>query len=330
MFPIALRAFIVAIWVTQALSVAADDAKEAHKRGVTLYNEGKYLEASRAFREANELRPSWKLFFNIGQAEAAAKRYGLALEAFESYLMGGGDNVPEERRDYVTTEIQRIRVLVGSLKIETKETLDVFIDDEHRATTPLTAAIRVAAGDHTVVLKKGEETVYRSHVRLSGGMESIISPEQDSETREEEADDIDDTPASAAADDTPVSAAAEETPKKPLIKPIGFGLLGGGLAVTAGGVITGALALVKGNELKDSCPEQVHCTEEDKKIKDSSDRLALVTNILLPVGSVIATTGLVLIIMGSRKSSANSDAARVQVIPIAARDTAGVLLTGRF
>ena len=56
----------------------------------------RFLEAVRAFRSANEINPSWKIEFNIGQCEAALKRYGLAMEAFEKYLALGGDEVPTD------------------------------------------------------------------------------------------------------------------------------------------------------------------------------------------------------------------------------------------
>ena len=86
-----------------AICEAADEderkAREAFQRGAEFYGQAQYAKAAEAFREAYRLRPSWRLFFNIGQCSAAAKEYGLALEAFESYLSEGGDEVPVEKRD---------------------------------------------------------------------------------------------------------------------------------------------------------------------------------------------------------------------------------------
>jgi tetratricopeptide (TPR) repeat protein len=69
----------------------ADPAKAAFAGGSRLFDKGDFPAAAEAFREANRLNPSWKLYYNIGRAEAAAERYGLALEAFEQYLAEGGD-----------------------------------------------------------------------------------------------------------------------------------------------------------------------------------------------------------------------------------------------
>ncbi|MCK9461397.1 MAG: hypothetical protein M0R80_17340 [Proteobacteria bacterium] len=79
----------------------ADPAKAAFGLGGELFDKGDYAAAADAFREANRLKPSWKLFYNIGQAEAAGRRYGLALEAFERYLIEGGDEIAADRNDEV-------------------------------------------------------------------------------------------------------------------------------------------------------------------------------------------------------------------------------------
>ena len=66
-----------------------DKAVQAFQEGKRLYGDKKFKEAADAFRLANHLRRSWKLLYNIGQCEAAAKRYGMALDAFERYVAEG-------------------------------------------------------------------------------------------------------------------------------------------------------------------------------------------------------------------------------------------------
>ena len=80
--------------VTLAQEPTADDkkkAKTAFDRGRASFEQQQYKDAADAFREAYDLMPSWKLLYNIGQAEAAGSRYGLALDSFERYLAVGGD-----------------------------------------------------------------------------------------------------------------------------------------------------------------------------------------------------------------------------------------------
>ena len=104
---------------TGAVARAQDDEDEAmtfFKKGIDLFNSESYEEAAEAFRKAYELKPNWKLNYNIGQSEAAAKRLGLALQAFEAYLSQGGDDIPTERRDEVLKEVERLRKMVGAVE----------------------------------------------------------------------------------------------------------------------------------------------------------------------------------------------------------------------
>ena len=59
------------------------EAKALYKEGALHFEAGRFEEASKAFRAAYEAKPSWKLQYNIGQSEAAARRYGQALDAFD-------------------------------------------------------------------------------------------------------------------------------------------------------------------------------------------------------------------------------------------------------
>jgi hypothetical protein len=73
-------------------------AKDLFDKASTLFAEDKFEESAAVFIAAYNLKPSWKLKFNIGQAQAAAKQYGLALIAFEEYLSAGGDKIDSERQ----------------------------------------------------------------------------------------------------------------------------------------------------------------------------------------------------------------------------------------
>ncbi len=95
-----------------------DEAKAAFEEGKRHFHAEEFEEAADAFRKAHELKPNWKLLFNIGQSEAAAKRFGLALEAFETYLAQGGDEVQVDRRDEVLSEIKQFRDMTGFLELE--------------------------------------------------------------------------------------------------------------------------------------------------------------------------------------------------------------------
>ena len=90
-------------------------AKTAYTEAKELFEKKKYAEAANKFRLANELRPNWKILYNIGQSEAAARRYGLALESFERFIVLGGDDIAEDRREQILKEIDQFKKIVGSI-----------------------------------------------------------------------------------------------------------------------------------------------------------------------------------------------------------------------
>ncbi len=293
---------------------AGEDARSMHRKGVELFKQSRFEEAAVAFRKAHQLRPTWKLLFNIGQCEAAAKRYGLALEAFEKYLVEGGDEVPEERREYCAAEIRRIRPLVGVLEVEADYGIEVLVDGTVRAVTPLEGPLRVAAGTRHVVLRRGGEIVLEKKVQLAGGMTTRIEPPRKADGEPEEQE-----PSQPETSD--------EKPASPL-RTVGWIGVGVGAAVAIGGAITGGMAMSKSNDLADKCPDKNNCPDEHKNLPGEADNLALTTNILLPVGAVVAATGVVLIIIG--RNSGDSEEPKVSLLPITGPNHAGFAVQGEF
>ncbi|MDD5308316.1 MAG: hypothetical protein PHU25_13425 [Deltaproteobacteria bacterium] len=169
-------AFAIALAGPRAFAEAGGDgeAKAAFENGKSLFHEGKYAEAADAFREANRLKPTWKLLYNIGQAEAVAKRYAKALEAFEAYLAQGGDEVEPERRDEVLREMERLRPLVGVIEVRAPAGVEVVVDGETAGVLPLPGPLRVGAGSHDVVLRERDRVLLRRQVTVAGTMTTVV------------------------------------------------------------------------------------------------------------------------------------------------------------
>ncbi|MBN2804421.1 MAG: tetratricopeptide repeat protein, partial [Deltaproteobacteria bacterium] len=144
------------------------DPKELYNKGVSLFEQEKYEEAAAAFNAAFELKPSWKLLYNIGQAEAASKNYGKALQAFENYLIKGGDEIIEERRSYVLSEIKRIRPLVGWLEITAPDNSIIIVDGMETGKTPLVDPLILTATTHKIVIKHNDIEIYNNSLKISG------------------------------------------------------------------------------------------------------------------------------------------------------------------
>ncbi len=301
-------------FVAVSEALAEDPEKEAvvlFKTGKKLFHDEKYLDAANAFRQANEIKYSWKLLYNIGQADAAAKRYGLALEAFEGYLADGGDDVKNKRQKEVMAEIERLRGMVGYLTVQGDVGAVVVIDEVERGTVPLPGRIPVAAGSlHQMVVRLGEETLVDRSIKVGSG----------------EALEVEASVAAPPAPETEVAVtdevAPDAEPGKSKLRPIGWGILGVGAATAIVGIATGFGAMSKEGELSDACQDGV-CTGDQRETYNSADKLAGVSSILLPVGAAVAATGLVLVIVSKKKESAEPD---VVLVP----SPIGVSLSGRF
>jgi tetratricopeptide (TPR) repeat protein len=155
---------------SQAAPGEEDPARTAFREGTVHFEAGRYGEAAGEFRKAYELKPSWKLLYNIGQSEAASRNYGLALQAFERYLAEGGDELETDRRDEVLAEVERLRKMVGALVVIGPEGATVEVDEHPRGQLPLPGPLMISAGiKHQVaVISEGERLLERP-VLLSGG-----------------------------------------------------------------------------------------------------------------------------------------------------------------
>ena len=307
--------FTTILVITSTLTIIpfyghTDEATDAFNLGKELFKKEDYAAASEAFRDANQLRPNWRLLYNIGQSEAAAKRYGLALEAFEAYMAKGGDDIPMTRRDEVLIEIERMRLLVGELEITAPEGAKVIIDDVFRGNTPLSGALLVAAGvEHQVILMKNNDYLFNQKVKVNGGATRAVNVEDTGEATAEETPDeivenVIDTPDTDTLDDKSTEETAYPIQKShPLILP-GWVTTGVGAAVLVGGAVTGAMALSLNKDLDQTCKNGCPPSEVDKE--ERLDTLVLSTNILLSVGAAATITGVILLVIGKRKSKAVS------------------------
>jgi len=171
-----ISACCVVFMIMAGTSSAQEDAdssrqaRDLYQQGIENFEKGRHAEAADAFREAHKLRPSWKIFYNIGQAEAAAGRYGLALEYFQKYLVKGRDEIPLERKEYVLAEMRRLKDLVGELKVQAPKDSVVYVDGVNRGTAPLLKPVLVVAGEeHEVVVTLEENEILQKKFSVWGG-----------------------------------------------------------------------------------------------------------------------------------------------------------------
>ncbi len=318
-----MRILVVSVALSLGLLIAtvarADDMAEAmaaFEEGKVLFNEHKYAEAAGAFRRAHEIKPNWKLLFNIGQSEAAAKHYGFALDAFEAYLVDGGDDIPLDRQDQVQKEIDRLSRLSGELEVEAPDGAVVHVDGQKRGKLPLPCPIRIAAGMHQIQVKQGETVLAEQHLRITGRGKSLVRVPQPSK----------ETEVVATTQEEPVEEpeAAKDNSK---LATWGWILGGTGAALAIAGAVTGGVAVSKHGDLENNCPDKTCSTQPDYDLRDHVDTLKVTTDVLLPLGGALIVAGIVMIVYG-RKDSEKS--ARMRVVPVVAGSQGGLLLEGMF
>ncbi|MBN2343242.1 MAG: hypothetical protein JXX29_22995 [Deltaproteobacteria bacterium] len=154
-----------------------EEAKRHFEEGKRLFDENKFIEAADAFRRAYAERSTWKLLHNIAQAEASAKRYGPAMEAFEKYMALGGDDIPTTRAEMIIAEMKRLRELLGSFELqgEVPDGSIVRVDGVDRGTAPLKGSVRIASGvPHSVMVLHGETVVYEREVQVGSGEHMVL------------------------------------------------------------------------------------------------------------------------------------------------------------
>ncbi len=177
---VAILSVICTIQAGTCFAGEKEEAKEAFESGVELFKEYRFLESVAEFRRANSLHPTWKINYNIGQCEAALKRYGLAIEAFEAYLSEGGDNITTERHDAVIKELEKLRKMVGIVDVKGPEGLDVFVDGVFRGTTPTEPGIFVSAGaKHVFTVQRDGEEIFRRENIVRGGLHLTLRIEDE-------------------------------------------------------------------------------------------------------------------------------------------------------
>ncbi|MBN2341891.1 MAG: tetratricopeptide repeat protein [Deltaproteobacteria bacterium] len=300
-------------------------AQAAYAEGVALYEAGDFVEAANAFRRANTMKFNWKVLYNIGQCEAAAKRHGMALQAFEEYLTRSGDDISVERRDEVLTEVNRLRQMVGLLEIEGPSGGEVWVDNEQRGTLPMAGPVAISAGvNHEVKIILDEKELYLREIRMVGGQSKNIQVDRfeptdagADDTSSDEVDSAEDTAAPSPALNTDHDGASG-------LKVGGLVTASVGMALVIGGGVVGGLALSKANQLEKDYPDGVPTPKHSEY--DSAYTMANVSNVLIGVGAATAVTGIILLIVNKRKNQTE----QVTVAPAVGPHTGGISLKGSF
>ncbi len=341
-FPIALLTVTCSLLISAASLADGEKKKEALQSfndGKALFNDKQYAAAAEAFRKANELNPNWKLLYNIGQSEAAAKRHGLALQAFEAYLSQGGDDITDTRREEVLREVKRLRDMVGFIQVKAPDGAVVTIDDLERGTAPILGQIPVAASvNHNIIIVLGDEELTRQTVAVTGRQTAVVevalpevepppepaTPPPDTEEEPEREPMEEAEPEAPQGPPEPADSATESGSSA--LKTWGWATFSVGGLMIVGSLVTGGMALALNGKVEKNCPDG-YCPPPSHDDLENRNSLALTTDILLIVGGVAITSGMLMVIFAKGKERGTE---KVSLQPIVTPTAVGSTIEWRF
>ncbi len=133
-----------------AADPAVAKAREHFARAQQLYDEGHFEASLLELQRAYEVKPSWRLLFNLAELRFTVHDYVGSLRTFERFLAEGGAEVDAPKRAASESKLGTLRSLVGSVKIATNVAgAVVYVDDEPIGKSPLPPTM-VSAGRHKI------------------------------------------------------------------------------------------------------------------------------------------------------------------------------------
>lgn len=141
----------------------AAEAAARFQRAVDMYREGGYEGALAEFRKAYQISPSYRVLYNIAQAQYALHDFVGAHKSLVQYISEGGGDIPADRRVQVNEMFAKLAERIARIQVTTNaDGADVRIDDVSVGSSPLPEPIAVNVGTRKVsVFKSGSPVVFR-------------------------------------------------------------------------------------------------------------------------------------------------------------------------
>lgn len=157
-------------------------AKAEYEGGRILYGDKDYVSAISKFQRAYELSSDPRLLFNIAVCQKNLRKYSKMLATVRRYLEDGAAILSSDDKEQAQDIVKTVEAFVSELKLTVDEKdADVFIDDEKIGVTPLTGTIFVDVGARKIkVTKKGfRDSVETKQVPGGGAIAVTIRMEKE-------------------------------------------------------------------------------------------------------------------------------------------------------
>ena len=152
-----------------ANTTTVEQASASFRQGVQLYREGSFEAALAEFKKAYQLRPSYRVLYNIAQTYYELHDYVSASKNIKQYMLDGGSDIDPARRSEVEELNQKLDERIAYLEIITNlDGADIRVDDISSGMSPLRSPLPVNAGPRRVSAVKAGYTVAVRSVTVAG------------------------------------------------------------------------------------------------------------------------------------------------------------------
>ena len=218
-----------------------------------------------------------------------------ATRDYERYLVEGGGNVSEERRETVEHELEVLRTRVARITIKTNvEHAKVYVDDAVVGDTPLAATIPLNVGRHRVYAETADGASAAVVVDLAAGELHEVNLELKAPK----------VKTVVMRDGGPVVKPGQKEKRWGLVTAIGAG-------VFAVGTLALALAESQAHDEYETKVKTIPTSESDiKQARDHAHRLAIATDVFGAAAIASGITSVVLYSIGARRARSDKPAAK--------------------
>lgn len=162
--------------IDETVSPEAQQAHQHFNLGVKLYSEGDFGPALAQFQRAYELKPHFRVLYNIAQCHFELRDYVQARAALGRYLAGGGATLDAERRARIEADLDDLGHRISRLHIRSNvRGAGVYVDGRRVGTTPLSEGIEVNEGQRSVSVESAGQGIKQRSLLLVGGESQTIT-----------------------------------------------------------------------------------------------------------------------------------------------------------
>jgi hypothetical protein len=191
-------------------------ARARFKEGVDFYDKGEYDQARASFLQAYALKKHPAVLLNLAWSWLKSGHAAEGKKYLEQFLAEGKDITDKQRAD-ANDGLTQAKAKLGRIEIQAAAGTDITVDGEHVGTAPLTDAISVEAGAHTLKFKGPDGSTDTQSVSVLGGQKAVAKFPQTGSAPTAVPAPVPTAPPSPAPSPAPsdTSLPSDQTPKPP-------------------------------------------------------------------------------------------------------------------